>query len=70
VTSLNGPAWSGQITPRNNYSGARGDGEGAASYDPGSAAANAIAGLGTALDKSVKAIHGHYAGTAMHRVAA
>ncbi len=24
----------------------------------------------TAIDKSVKAIHGHYAGVAMHRVAA
>ena len=33
-------------------------------------AANEIDGLWNAIDKSVKAIHGHYAGVAMHRVAA
>jgi chromosome partitioning protein len=70
LTSLNVPVWSGQITTRNNYSLALAEGEGAAEYEAGSEAANEIAGLWTAIDKSVKAIHGHYAGVAMHRVAA
>jgi len=70
LASLDVPVWSGQITQRHNYSLALAEGEGAAEYEAGSEAANEIAGLWTAIDKSVKAIHGHYAGTAMHRVAA
>jgi cellulose biosynthesis protein BcsQ len=68
LTSLNVPVWSGQITQRNNYSLALAEGEGAKEYDSASEAATEIAALWSAIDKSVKAIHGHYAGVAMHRV--
>jgi chromosome partitioning protein len=70
LNSLNVPVWSGQITQRNNYSLALAEGEGAAEYDSNSEAANEIEALWTAIDKSVEAIRGHYAGVAMHRVAA
>ncbi|MGH6771627.1 MAG: AAA family ATPase [Xanthobacteraceae bacterium] len=70
LTSLNVPVWSGQITQRNNYSLALAEGEGAKEYDSASEAAAEIAALWGAIDKSVKAIHGHYEGTAMHKVAA
>ncbi len=70
LNSLNVPVWAGQITQRNNYSLALAEGEGAAEYDCRSEAANEIAALWSAIDKSVKAIHGAYAGAAMHRVAA
>jgi chromosome partitioning protein len=70
LTSLNVPVWAGQITQRNNYSLALAEGEGAKEYDAVSEAANEISALWSAIDKSVKAIHGHYSGAAMHRVAA
>jgi chromosome partitioning protein len=70
LTSLNVPVWAGQITQRNNYSLALAEGEGAKEYDAASEAANEISALWGAIDKSVKAIHGHHAGAAMHRVAA
>jgi len=68
--SLNVPVWSGQITQRNNYSLALAEGEGASEFDGRSEAANEIAALWAAIEKSVKAIHGAYEGVAMHRVAA
>jgi hypothetical protein len=70
LTSLNVPVWAGQITQRNNYSLALAEGEGASEYDDRSEAATEIAALWSAIDKSLKAIHGAYAGAAMHRVAA
>jgi chromosome partitioning protein len=70
LNSLNVPVWSGQITQRNNYSLALAEGEGASEYDGRSEAAAEISALWTAIDKSVKAIHGAYEGTVMHRVAA
>ena len=70
LTELNVPVWAGQITQRNNYSLALAEGEGAKEYDAASEAANEIGALWSAIDKSVKAIHGHHAGAAMHRVAA
>ena len=70
LTELNVPVWAGQITQRNNYSLALAEGEGAGEYERDSEAAAEIAALWSAIDKSVKAINGHYAGTAMHRVAA
>jgi chromosome partitioning protein len=70
LNSLNVPVWSGQITQRNNYSLALAEGEGAHEYDGRSEAASEIAALWTAIDKSVKAIHGAYAGAVMHQVAA
>jgi chromosome partitioning protein len=70
LNSLNVPVWSGQITQRNAYSLALAEGEGAAEYDGQSEAAAEITALWSAIEKSVKAIHGAYEGTAMHRVAA
>jgi cellulose biosynthesis protein BcsQ len=70
ISSLNVPVWSGQITQRNNYSLALAEGEGASEYDGRSEAAVEIAALWGAIEKSVRAIHGAYAGNAMHKVAA
>jgi chromosome partitioning protein len=69
LTSLNVPVWAGQITQRNNYSLALAEGEGAKEYDAASEAAAEISALWSAIDKSVKAIHGAYDGAAMHKVA-
>ena len=70
LNSLNVPCWSGQITQRTAYSLALAEGEGASEYDSSSEAATEIAALWAAIDKSVKAIHGAYEGSVMHRVAA
>jgi chromosome partitioning protein len=64
------PVWSGQITQRTSYSLALAEGEGAKEYDSRSEAAAEISALWSAIDKSVKAIHGAYQGVAMHRVPA
>jgi chromosome partitioning protein len=69
LTSLNVPVWAGQITQRNNYSLALAEGEGAKEYDSVSEAAVEVGALWSAIDKSVKAIHGAYDGAAMHKVA-
>ena len=68
--SLNVPVWAGQITHRTIYSMSLEYGEGAKEYDSESPAAAEISALWSAIDRSVKAIHGAYAGLAMHRVAA
>jgi chromosome partitioning protein len=70
LAQLNVPVWSGQITQRTNYSLAVAEGEGVNEYDSNSEAAAEVAALWHAIEKSVKAIHGIYEGTAMHRVAA
>jgi len=70
LNSLNVPVWSGQITQRNAYSLALAEGEGAREFDSQSEAASEISALWSAIEKSVKAIHGAYEGYAMHRVAA
>ncbi|HEY7301868.1 MAG TPA: ParA family protein [Xanthobacteraceae bacterium] len=70
LTGLNVPVWSGQITQRNNYSLALAEGEGASEYDGRSEAAVEIAALWSAIEKSVRAIHGAHEGHAMHKVAA
>jgi chromosome partitioning protein len=67
---LNVPVWAGQITQRTNFSLALAEGEGAAEYDGRSEAAVEIAALWQAIDRSIKAIHGAYAGATMHSVAA
>jgi cellulose biosynthesis protein BcsQ len=65
------PVWSGQITHRADFSLALKAGEGAKEFHPDSAAAQEVAQLWRAIDRSVKAIHGAYRNAhAMHRVAA
>ena len=71
ISRLNIPVWAGQITNRADYGYALGSGQGVTEYDGKSAAAAEIAALWSAIDRSVKAIHGLYrSGGAMHRVAA
>jgi len=67
---LNIPVWGGQITQRANFTLALADGEGAKEFDAESQAASEIARLWSAIEKSVKAIHGAHDGAAMHRIAA
>lgn len=69
LASLDIPIWSGQITQRANFALALADGEGAKEYDSDSQAAEEIARLWSAIDKSVKAIRGAYEGAAMHKAA-
>jgi chromosome partitioning protein len=70
LAGLNVPVWSGQITHRTIYSISLEYGEGAKEYDSDSPAAAEVSALWSAIERSVKAIHGAYAGAAMHRVAA
>jgi chromosome partitioning protein len=71
LTRLNVPLWAGQITNRTHYALALADGEGAREYDADSLAASEIAGLWSAIEKSVKAIRGAHEGVrVMHRAAA
>ena len=69
---LNVPLWHGQITNRTNFALALAGGEGAREYDEQSYAAAEIAGLWTAIEKSVKIINGAAGGSTgvMHKVAA
>lgn len=65
------PVWSGQITNRSDFSLALRAGEGAKEFDPDSTAAAEMAQLWSAIDRSVKAIHGAYkTARGMHRLAA
>ncbi len=65
------PVWAGQITNRADYGYALGTGQGVTEFDPRSQAAAEIVSLWSAIDRSVKAIHGLYRNAgAMHRVAA
>ena len=70
LADVEAPVWSGQITHRADITLALGEGEGAQEYDANSYAAPEIARLWTAIENSVKAINGAYAGTAMHQQAA
>lgn len=68
---LDAPVWSGQITNRSSLVLSLADGAGVDTYSFDSrAAADEIAALWTAIENSVKAIHGAYAGAVMHRKAA
>jgi chromosome partitioning protein len=71
ISRLNIPVWGGQITNRADYGYALGTGQGVTEFDPRSQAAAEIVSLWSAIDRSVKAIHGLYRNAgAMHRVAA
>jgi chromosome partitioning protein len=65
------PVWSGQITHRADFSLAPQVGEGGNEFASGSAAAREMAQLWSAIDRSVKTIHGACKNArTMHRVAA
>ena len=64
------PVWGGQVTQRANFSLALAEGEGAREYAADSLAANEMARLWIAIEKSVKAIIGVRDGASMHRAAA
>jgi len=70
IAKLNVPVWGGQITNRADYALALASGQGAKEYNAQSQAAAEIARLWSAIDRSVKTIHGSRGGAAMHRVAA
>ncbi len=71
ISRLDIPVWAGQITNRADYGYALGTGQGVTEFDPRSQAAAEIVSLWSAIDRSVKAIHGLYRNAgAMHRVAA
>ena len=64
------PVWGGQVTQRANFSLALAEGAGAKEYAADSLAANEMARLWIAIEKSVKAITGVRDGASMHRAAA
>jgi len=66
LASLDVPVWSGQVTHRANFSLSLAEGEGVKEYDATSHAADEISRLWSAIDRSIKAIHGAYDGAAMH----
>ena len=70
LASLNVPVWAGQITHRTIYSLSLEYGEGRANTIMTRRRPRRSSNLWAAIERSVKAIHGAYAGTAMHRVAA
>jgi chromosome partitioning protein len=70
LLGLNIPVWGGQVTQRANFIRALAAGEGAKEYDAYSFAAAEIGRLWTAIEKSVRAIHGARESAAMHRLAA
>ncbi|HZP79194.1 MAG TPA: ParA family protein [Pseudolabrys sp.] len=62
------PVWSGQISHRHTYALALAEGQSVGEQDSDARVAREeIGGLWTAIDNSVNAIHGAYAGAAMHR---
>ena len=71
ISRLDIPVWAGQITNRADYGYALGAGKGVTEFDPRSQAAAEITSLWSAIERSVKAIHGLYRSAgAMHKVAA
>jgi len=70
LTQLEVPVWGGQITHRASFSLALGEADGVKEYTSDPCSAAEIAGLWSAIEKSVKVIHGARGKAAMHRVAA
>jgi chromosome partitioning protein len=71
LDGLKAPVRSGQITQRTTYSLALAEGEGAREFDPQSQAADEIARLFSAIERSLKVVHGAApSANAMHRRAA
>ena len=70
LAALQIPVWGGQITQRGHFSMALSEGEGAKEYAAASNAAAEIARLWSAIEKSIKAVHGARDGAGKHRAAA
>jgi chromosome partitioning protein len=71
LADLEVPVWSGQITQRSSMALALAEGAGVDEYSfDARTAAQEIAGLWTAIENSVKAIHGAHSGMVMHQQAA
>ena len=70
LAQLEGPVWGGQITHRASFSLALSEADGVKEYTSDPCSAAEIAGLWSAIEKSVKVIHGARDKAAMHRVAA
>ena len=67
---LDVPVWGGQITHRSSFSLALSEADGLEEYTSDPCSAAEIAGLWSAIEKSIKVIHGARDKAAMHRVAA
>jgi chromosome partitioning protein len=70
LAKLEVPVWGGQISHRTSFSLALSEEEGVKGYDSDPSSAAEISGLWSAIEKSVKAIHGAHEKAAMHRIAA
>lgn len=70
LSQLEVPVWGGQISHRASFSLALTEGEAAKGYDADPSATAELNGLWSAIEKSVKVIHGARNKAAMHRVAA
>ncbi|MGA8652896.1 MAG: ParA family protein [Xanthobacteraceae bacterium] len=70
LAELGVPVWGGQITHRASFSLALTEDEGMKDYDCDPCSTAEISGLWSAIEKSIKVIHGARDKAAMHRVAA
>jgi chromosome partitioning protein len=70
LAELKVPVWGGQITHRTSFSLALTEGEGVKGYDSDPSSTAEISGLWSAIEKSVKVIHGARDKASMHRAAA
>jgi chromosome partitioning protein len=70
LAQLEVPVWGGQISHRASFSLALTDGEAIKGYDADPCATAEINGLWSAVENSIKVIHGAREKAAMHRVAA
>lgn len=70
LARLEVPVWGGQISHRASFSLALTEGETVKGHDADPCAAAELSGLWSAIEKSVRVIHGARNKAAMHRVAA
>jgi chromosome partitioning protein len=70
LAQMDVPVWGGQITHRASLTLSLGEGDGAKGYDSDPCSSDEIGRLWSAIEKSVRVIHGAREKAAMHRVAA
>ena len=70
LAQLEVPVWGGQITHRASFSLALSEADGVKGYNSDPCSTAEISGLWSAIEKSIKVIHGAREKAAMHRVAA